>query len=323
MSAYRQIITEVVAMVEEMAQPLTLRELSEALSVPCGEIRRQVVAFDSGDDGIDYDGTRPAVFIDPAGDEWGDYGPSDDDRVKVVGAAMRERLGVERFDASVLAPLYQAAAALAEQEPQNTELASAAEGLLTQFLPGLRRRDPFRAELIGQLGRAISENGRVRIRYSRAWKPGVFSRTVEPYRIVHTRRGAELDAGPPAADGTIRTYLVSRIYRVEVLDSTFVRPGDAEERCDAARVLTTVRGQVPIERLWVIERAAEETRTWNLEPGIVAFEADLLPPVAWRAGRMMAVAGAGARLEDPALAAGAAQIARELWDHHGLDHPAA
>ena len=324
MTRYRQIITEVVALVEEQGGPLTVGELSCALHVPPAEIFRQVRAYDVdiAADQLALNDTRPEVFIIPSGDE-DHHADCDLCQVGLSGTPSRDLLGVERFDAAVLGPLYRAASELSARDPDNRVLAEALEKLRAAFLPGLRPISPFRAEVVAQLGQAIGAGRRVRIRYSRAWEPGVYERVVDPYRVEWTRRGAELDAGPIQADGTIRTYLVSRIESLTVLDDTFERPVDADERCAAGRRTTTVTGVVPSDRLWVVERAAESTEVLEREGDMVRFAAELLPPVHWRAGRMIVVAGGRTRIDGSEALASAAEIAERIWHHHDLGDPAA
>ena len=324
MTRYRQIITEVVALVEEQGEPLTVGELSVALGVPAAEIFRQVRAYDvdiEADQRALHD-ARPEVFIIPSGDE-DHHIDCDQCRVGLSGTPSRDLLGVERFDAAVLGPLYRAASELSAREPDNRVLAEAMEKLRAAFLPGLRPISTFRAEVVAQLGQAIGARRRVRIRYSRAWEPGVYERVVDPYRVEWTRRGAELDAGPIQADGSIRTYLVSRIESLAVLVDTFERPLDADERSAAARQTTTVAGVVPSGRLWVVERAAESTEVLEPEGDLVRFAAELLPPVHWRAARIVVVAGGRTRMDAPDTTDAAVEIARRIWDHHALGDPAA
>ena len=67
-------------------------------------------------------------------------------------------------------------------------------------------------------------------------------RVIDPYELNYSARGAEVDAGPLDEDGRIRTFLVSRIRDIDVLDETFQRPGDALALCAAAREPTPVIG---------------------------------------------------------------------------------
>jgi proteasome accessory factor C len=324
---YRQIITEVVALLEELAQPLTIAELATALGLAEDDIRRQVVAYDE-ELPVDLIGHAPHLWIEPAEfGEWPEVGveeqphrPSPQDLVRIEGARYgREVLGVERFGAAVLAPLYEAANDLAAREPGNEVLAGAIQTLLVRFLPGMRPSSRFKADLIGTLARAIGEERRVRIEYSRAWEPGVYSRVIEPYALVRTPRGAEVDAGPVQPDGSIRTYLIGRIRSVDALEEFFERPADADLRVAEQRSMTRVTGVAPSDRVWAMRRFADRFSERDRVGDEVAFEADYLPPVQWRVALALLVAGPTVRVADPGYHEEAADLARRLWDQHCLD----
>ncbi|MGB8019815.1 MAG: WYL domain-containing protein [Candidatus Nanopelagicales bacterium] len=322
MSAYRQVISEIIALVEEQARPLTVQEVSLALGIPMDEIRRQVDAYSEEISVRAHERflTDVYVYILTVGES---VPPtlSPEDEVHVEGRANLELLGTERFDASVLAPLYEAAADLAMKEPDNEALASAIHKLLDRFLPGVRPSSRFQADTIAEVARAIGDCRRVRIRYSRAWNPGVFERVIEPYELVRTGRGAEVHAGPVQEDGQIRTYLVNRIRHLETLAERFQRPADVDARVAASTAAVTVTGVAPAERLWAVRAWAEEVR--ELGPaapdgGSIRFEARLLPPVEWRAALMLVIAGPEVRLDEPRFNEEARVLARRLWAQHGL-----
>ena len=70
--------------------------------------------------------------------------------------------------------------------------------------------------------------GRCASRTSGSGAPGASDRVIEPYRLVRTRRGWEVDAGPPDDVAAVRTYLVSGIVDHELLDATFAPPDDLD-----------------------------------------------------------------------------------------------
>jgi proteasome accessory factor C len=143
-------------------------------------------------------------------------------------------------------------------------------------------------------------------------------RVIDPYRVVSTRRGFEVDAGPLDRDGALRTFLISGIRDLDVLDETFERPEDLDARIAASRALTQVRVVVPRDRLWAVGRFAEQTRVVAADEHL-EVEADVLPPVAERVGLMMTTAGPGAFVVEPAwLAEAGPATASALLDHHGL-----
>ena len=94
--------------------------------------------------------------------------------------------------------------------------------------------------------------------YSRAWSQGVATRTIEPYRLVQTRRGWEVDAGPPEADGALRTFLLSNIRAAEVLDDTFDLPADLSVKLAAQRPTTSVRVSLPHDARWAADFFTED-----------------------------------------------------------------
>jgi predicted DNA-binding transcriptional regulator YafY len=239
-------------------------------------------------------------------------------RVRLTSDAPLTELGLEYFSADVLGPLYQSARQLAAMEPENEVLAGAVQRLSETLMAGIDGTAPYGGELAGTLRQAVRDRHQVRIDYWRAWRPGVSRRVIEPYRVVSTRRGFEVDAGPLDPDGDIRTFLVSGIREMEVLDETFERPADVQRRIERSRELTPVRLVVPRDVLWVVSRFAERSRVLRADADI-EVEAHVLPPVADRVGLMMTIAGADAFVVSPAsLADAGSRTAARLIEHHGL-----
>lgn len=238
--------------------------------------------------------------------------------VRLTSNAPLTELGLEYFTADVLGPLYQAACDLAALEPENTDLAAALDRLSSTLLTGIDGGTPYGGEVAAALRTAAAERRRVRIDYWRAWRPGVTTRVIEPYRVVSSRRGFEVDAGPLDDAGDIRTYLVSGIRDLDVLEETFTRPPDVAARIAASRRLNEVVVVVPRDLVWAISRFAEHTRVVRADD-FVEIEARVLPPVKERVGLMMTIAGPEAFVVRPAdLSDAAAETARRLLAHHGL-----
>ena len=239
-------------------------------------------------------------------------------RVRLTSALPLTELGLQYVAADVLGPLYRAARDLAALEPDNEVLAGAVQRLTETLLTGIDGDQPYGGETAAVLRRAAAERRRVRIDYWRAWRPGTGTRVVEPYRVVSTRRGFEVDAGPLDAAGDIRTFLVSGVRRVELLDDTFERPDDVDERIERSRRLTVVRLVVPRDTAWVVTRFAERSTVLRADDDL-EIDAHVLPPVADRVGLMMTIAGPDAFVVAPtALADAGAQTAERLLAHHGL-----
>jgi proteasome accessory factor C len=158
---------------------------------------------------------------------------------------------------------------------------------------------------------------RVRIVYARAWHPGVVERVIGPYQVVHTRRGWEVDAAVAGRDGAVRTYLVSGIRQLEVLDERFLRPDDADERIAANRRLQAVEVVVPQSARWAVELYAESGQLLAEDEDSVKLRAHLLRPVEQRLGLLLIAAGPDAFVVSPTELADAARtLARDLLDHH-------
>jgi proteasome accessory factor C len=321
MSHYSPIIPQVCNVLEQHGDRLSLADLARAVGTSPSEVRRQVEAYadlepERADD--QYAGDFYHLVIDPADQVSDDPEPSDDDWV-VLNVTSERVVGVEQFDAAVLAPLYQAAERLLLEEPDNEDLQEAVATLRQRFLPGILRPRHFRGPWVGELGRAIQEQRRVRIVYSRIWNPGVTERVIDPYALVHTSRGAEVDAGPVDSDGQIRTFLVSRIRELEVLDESFDRPEDAADLSIAQRALTRITGFVPPSGRWVLDKWAERVEVDSEDATGLQFTAHVLPPVEWRCALMMLMAGPEAWIDQPDLDAEKGVLAERLLAHHRLN----
>lgn len=320
MTAYSPVIAHACRLLEVHGGRLTFREISRATGAAVDELRRQAEAYADLDSVATLDryvGTPAYFLVDPADPLDPDAPPCDDDFL-VLTASPQDLLGIEQFDATVLGPLYSAAVQLLMEEPENADLRAASDLLRERFLPGMRPVGQFGGRHVAALHRAITEHRKVRIVYSRAWRPGISERVVEPYQLVHTSRGPEVDAGPLDESGAIRTFLVARIRELELLDDTFEAPADALERCARARQLTVVTGYVPHSALWSVEKWAERLEATAQDRDGLAFRAHLLPPVEGRAALILLMAGDDAYLDDPALDRAAADLAQRLLAHHGL-----
>lgn len=239
--------------------------------------------------------------------------------VRLTDDSPFDELGVSFLSAADLGVLYRAAAELSSLEPDNVVLASAVRRLGESVLGGVEGRGGFKADVAGDLRRAATARRRVRLTYARAWQPGVVERVVEPLRVVSTRRGYEVDAGPVDSRGRLRTYLVSGIRAHEVLEETFERPVDTDDRIAVARRPVPVRLVVPGDRVWVVERFAEHVRVERSDEDGTQLVAQVLEPVRERVGLVLTVAGSGAFVVDPAdLRDADRETARRLLAHHGL-----
>ncbi|CAM3256829.1 WYL domain-containing protein [Nocardioides dubius] len=307
---------------------LTVDELASRVGVDSTELRQDLLAFYAADLGPEWlmGLSRPEVleFVGPDGV---DEDPNHAERVRIVDPRPSEELGVEYVDAAELALIY-TAAQMELEAAWSQDLADALAVLEETLLgtaarpvegaepePGAPGDGGARSETLAALQLARTEQRKVRIVYSRSWRHGVSERIVEPYRLVHTRRGWELDAG--VGDEQLRTFLLTNVRSCEPLEETFAPPSDLAERLIAQRATTTARVRVPYQARWAADSYAEQVRVVAEHESVVELELELLPPLERRLGLLLLVAGTEAELVEPAGLAGArAELARELRAHH-------
>lgn len=209
-------------------------------------------------------------------------GPDEDPRhavmVRVIPDRPTHELGMDLLSVEELALLYRSGRQLLFIEPDNQTLAAALERLRSTLLP-------VQPELVltpkppPALYRAIVDRRRLRVRYARAWAPGIVERDIEPYRLVRSFRGWELDAGPVRDDGDIRTYLVAGLHSVEELGSGFEVPDDLDGLIARHRVTTTVELVVPHWARWAVTRQADSVLAVEEDEDRARLLATFLPPV--------------------------------------------
>lgn len=306
-------------------QGLPLTELADELGLAADDLREVFMAYYLADlVELGSFGLPVVEFFAPGGRE-ADTGPGDDDElpvdaqwVRVLGADPEHELGVDHLTGTQLAALHAAAVDLLALEPDNDVLRGAVEAFESALSPvDVDDPDARSTAIARALHQAAEEHRRVRLTYSRQWHPGTRDRVVEPYRLVRTRRGWEVDAGPPDDVAPVRTYLVSGIVDLEVTDETFEPPADLDGLLARNRAAEQVSLVVPQEARWAVERYAEATRVTDDDEGDVALTADLLPPVADRLGLLLLCCGPDAFVVSPeSLADAGARTARQLLDHH-------
>jgi proteasome accessory factor C len=258
-----------------------------------------------------------AVPIEFVGTHSDEEDPHQASIVRLVEEAPGRQLGVAYVPLTELARMYRIGRDRLDLEPDNEILRSAVDKLREGLLPGVM---PSSAETWGPphaFETARAEQRKITISYARAWHPGVVTRVVEPYRLVRTRRGWELDAGPVQANGRLRTYLLNRVQSFEVLAETFEPPHDITDLLRGQRVPTVVELEVPHEAHWAVEKQAESVEVISEDETSVRLRASLLEPVRQRVGLILIDAGPSARVVESAeLADAGRELAQTLLDHH-------
>jgi predicted DNA-binding transcriptional regulator YafY len=257
----------------------------------------------------------------PAGDddEWDDYpDPADAAYVRLRDLRPVSDVGTKFLSLGELAAVSRAGYDVLAAEPENTVLEAALDKLGASVLDGFDAGGPrWLGDKARKVRQAVREQRRVRIDYARAWQPGVVERLIEPYRVVHTRRGWEVDASVPGEGGKLRTFLVSGIQDLDILSETFTRPSDVDDRIEANRREAEVDVVVPHGARWAVELYAESAELVVEEEKSVTLRARLLPPIERRLGLLLIAAGGDAAVVGPSeLADAGRQVAAELLEHH-------
>lgn len=316
-------LPEVFELLSGRPDGLPLHDLAAAVGTSPDELRQDLLLFYTAESkDLTFGLGRPDVLEFCAADG-SDDDPQTAEIVRIVGDRPAEELGVAWLDAAELALIYTAAQALLEIEPTNADLAGAVY-VLTQTMLGSASSDGAEAharqewnQALDPLRTAIEERRQVRMTYSPAWSQKVSDRVIEPWRLVHTRRGWEVDAGPVADDGSIRTFLLAHIRDLAVLDDTFTVPAEADALIEAQRQTTTVRVRIPHAARWAADYYAERVEVVADDELAATLDLALLPPVSQRMGLLLLVAGEDASVLSPAsLVTAGPALAAELLAHH-------
>lgn len=309
-------LPRVLATLAEHADGMPLAALAEAEGINEKELRQDLLAYFTADPMWTLGLSRPATleFLGPDGSE---EDPNLAEVVRVI--AETDDLGVEMLDADELALIHTAATALLDLEPEDEDLASALDVLTETMLgsPAATQDSGGADDLLGLLRQAVADQRRVRVEYSRAWHAGVTTRVIDPLRLVQTRRGWEVDAGPIDDDGALRTFLLSNIRSAEMLDETYEEPERRDELLAEQRLLTTVRMQLPHTARWASDMYAESVELVAEDEETFTADLALLEPVEWRVGLLSLIAGDETRVLSPVdLISAGPELARELLAHH-------
>lgn len=313
-------IPEVINVLSAYPDGLSLRRLADQFGVDEETMREDLVTYlDLESWGWMFDIFRkPALeFVQPDGDG-GDDGSPARTVVRIVPDAT-PGIGAEHVSAGDLATIYTAASALLEVDPHDEDLAGAL-AVIAETMYG----EPAAAPYVGGWNRRVRDlqdaqetKRKVRIVYSRAWRPGVTDRDVEPLRLVQTRRGWEVDAGPVGPEGNLRTFLLSNIRQVEVLEEGFEPPSDVASLLAKQRETTAVRMEVAQDARWAARQHAERVTVVSEDEKTFTADLELLAPVGERVGLILLASGPSSRVVSPgSVLPSALELVQDLLAHH-------
>lgn len=280
---------------------LRIEDLAAEVGRSPDQVREALLTYYTADLAL-YDsnlvGRPPAIeFVLGSGD--GD----DLDRASIVRLQAAEpgrELGVAYLSVMELARLYRAGRDRLELDPDNDLLRSAVNKLRAGLLPGITPtvrgpREPPPA--VFDLARRHQQ--RIKIVYADAWHTGASEQVIEPYHLVHTRRGWEVDAGPVTAEGTVATFLVEQVSSYTLLDATFKMPANLEELLARHRAVIPVDLIVPHETRWAVEKYADRVDVLAEDETTVQLRAWVGHPVRHRVGLILTDGGPTARVLAP------------------------
>lgn len=310
------------AALDAYPEGMPIEGLARIVEAPVEHVRAELAAYNVADvgPGMLMGLTRPVTvdFLDQDG-AW--VAPETAVRVRLSGPPPGQDLGIEYLDAAQLALLYTAGRDLLLIEPDDHDLRDAVEKLRRTVFgsnkppplpPAIRRVD----ETARALREAIGAQQRVEVRYSDPMTGELSTQVVEPYQLLRTDLGWELDAGPLAADGSIPRYLVERIHWLHPLDEEFeTRLPDAAPPSAPATTAVTVR--VARSRWWAAERYSRRVDLVRSQDDDVILSLEVDEPVAHRVALLLLSAGPSARALSPERLGDAGRVlAASLLAHH-------
>lgn len=313
-------LPEIITLLSGYPGGLPLQQVADHLGVEPETLREDLLTYldlESWGWGFDLF-QRPAIeFVQPEDDEGTLPERTATTIVRLVGQGRRGLLGAEYLSAGDLAVLYTAGLALLETDPDNNDLAEALAAI-AETMYGAPASRPEVGEwnrYVEPLREAEEQHRRVRITYSRSWRQGVTERVIDPLRLVQTRRGWEVDAGPVEYDGRLRTFLLSNIRELEVLDETFEEPAGAESLLRKQRETSKVRIDLAQDARWAVDMYAERHEVLHEDAEEFSAELELLEPVTQRVALLMLASGPSTRVA-PHLVGGASTVINNLIAHH-------
>lgn len=318
-------VAQALAILPNYPEGIRLSELAAKFDATEDEVREEIRAYHVADVTLDQLGGgfhEPVIeFVaDPdAANGAEDVSPADAPYVRLRDFRPTSSVGTHFLSFGQLATVAAAGRRLLAQEPENDVLAAALDVVTESVLAGVAPGDARWPEQVARrIKQAGAERRRVRITHAMAWKASVVERVIEPYRVIRTGHGWEVDAAVVGRDGAVATFVTSGILSMEVLPDRFRRPPDIDHRIERRRRTVAVDMEMPYDARWAIELHAESAEVLGEDDELLRIRAHLLPPVGPRLGLILLAAGPQACVIDPANLRGAGQdLARNLLAHHG------
>jgi proteasome accessory factor C len=311
-------LPELLAALSAFPAGLSLRDLADRFDTDPEIIEQDLTSLHELESwGWTFDIFRTSV-IEFAQPEDSSAAPSESTVVRLTGDGS-PRLGVEHISPGDLAMIYTAGVALLETDPNDAHLDEALAVIAETMYgaPGPEQHVGTWNPFLPALQDAVEHGRRCRIVYSRAWREGVLERVIDPLCLVQTRRGWEVDAGPVGPEGNLRTYLLSNVRELEVLDKTFDPPSHLDIRLAEQRSTTTVRMELAQDARWAADMYAEQVDVVREDEETFEADLELLPPADDRVALLVLASGPSSRLLEPArLLPEALDTVRELIRHH-------
>jgi proteasome accessory factor C len=318
-------VARALAILAEYPQGIRLSQLAAQLGTPEDELTEEIREYHATDVTVDQlgGGYHEPVIEFVAGpwvdSETDDAAPADAPYVRLRDVRSSSGIGARLLSFGQLAAVAAAGQRLLAEESDNDVLAAALTVVADSVLAGAAPNGGAWPEVVARrIRQAGAERRRVRVGYAMAWKTGTVERVIEPYRVIRTRRGWEVDAAVVNRDGVIATFLTSGILTLEVLRERFRRPPDIDQRIARHRRAAAVELVVPYDARWVVELHAESVDVLDDDEDRLRIRARLIPPVGPRLGLVLLAAGPHAYVTDPVNLRGAGRdLARALLSHHG------
>lgn len=318
-------VARALAILGEYPQGIRLSKLAAQLGTTEDELSEEIKAYHVADvtvgqlGGGHHEPVIEFVAGPGVGPETDDVSPDHTPYVRLCDVRSPSGVGAQFLSFGQLAALAAAGQRLLAEEPDNDVLAAALTVLADSVRAGAAPSGAAWPEVAARkIRQAGAERRRVRVVYAMPWKADTAERVIEPYRVIRTRRGWEIDAAVVGRDGAIATFQASGILAVEVLRERFRRPPDIDPRIERHRRTAPVELVVPYDARWLLELHAESVDVLDDDEDQLRIRARLVPPVGPRLGLVLLAAGPHAYVTDPVNLRGAGrELARALLAHHG------